>query len=68
MPSFPDNKATARSTVTAGARASRRGGLSLTAPATSGPAPATHKARGRNRLQWLQIQLFLEDMPKRGAA
>lgn len=40
----------------------------VTAPAPTRQGPGTLKRRGHNRLQWLQIQLFLEDMPKRGAA
>lgn len=40
----------------------------VTAPVPTGQGPGTHKRRGRNRLQWLQIQLFLEDLPKRGSA
>lgn len=45
------------------------GGVSsLAAPASLGnppPTPPAARRRGSNRLQWLQIQLFLEDLPKR---
>ena len=41
------------------------GAARVTAPASTGTVPPTSKRRGPNRLQWLQIQLFLEDLPKR---
>lgn len=53
-----------------GVRVSRSGGACLTAPAPAGPAPGTlvrgPLPRSKNRLEWLQVSLFLEEQRQQG--
>lgn len=44
------------------------GASCVTAPAPAGRPPAPPSRRPSNRLVWLQVSLFLEDLPTRGAA